>query len=223
MSTAERPTLLLVEDDKALGPMIADVLAGDYDVTLAANGQEGLHLGLVRAWDVIVVDRGLPVMDGLSLVAALRKKGIGTPVLMLTALGATADKVEGLDAGANDYLTKPFDLAELEARLRALTRRYEAPAGRLAVGEWDFEPAVRTVTSPYGEQVFLTAKEAGLLAALAGAPHRVFTREELIAAAFSPEDLPGVVDTYVHYLRRKIAKSVVRTVHGTGYQLGEPD
>lgn len=227
MTTAEGPALLLVEDDPVLGPLIAELLEPDFTVRLAANGQEGLHLGLTQPWDAMVIDRGLPVMDGISVISALRAKGIGTPILILTALGDTEEKVRGLDAGANDYLTKPFDGGELAARLRALTRTYgqpagEGPAGAVGIGTWEFHPASRAVRSLYGGTVSLTAKETELLAALAAEPDRVFTRDELLAAHFQETDQPGVIDTYVHHLRRKIDRSVIRTVHGVGYQIGDP-
>ncbi|MEW1806524.1 response regulator transcription factor [Pseudarthrobacter sp. NPDC080039] len=227
MTTGEGLALLLVEDDPVLGPLIAELLEPDFTVRLAANGQEGLHLGLTQPWDAMVIDRGLPVMDGISVITALRAKGIGTPILILTALGDTAEKVRGLDAGANDYLTKPFDGGELAARLRALTRTYgqpagEGPAGPVDIGTWEFHPASRAVRSLYGGTVTLTAKETELLAALAAEPDRVFTRDELLAAHFQETDQPGVIDTYVHHLRRKIDWSVIRTVHGVGYQIGDP-
>ncbi|MDQ0118101.1 two-component system response regulator QseB [Pseudarthrobacter defluvii] len=228
MTTGEGLALLLVEDDPVLGPLIAELLEPDFTVRLAANGQEGLHLGLTQPWDAMVIDRGLPVMDGISLITALRAKGIGTPILILTALGDTNEKVRGLDAGANDYLTKPFDGGELAARLRALTRSYGPPtghgppAGQVSLGTWEFHPASRAVRSLYGDTVSLTAKEAEVLAALAAEPDRVFTRDELLAAHFQGTDQPGVIDTYVHHLRRKIDRTVIRTVHGVGYQIGNP-
>lgn len=226
MTTAERLALLLVEDDPVLGPLIAELLEPDYAVRLAANGQEGLHLGLARPWDVMVIDRGLPVMDGVSLIAALRSKRVAAPILILTALGDTEQKVQGLDAGANDYMTKPFDAGELAARLRALTRTYSTPddggTALVGIGTWELDPASRAVRSVYGDTVSLTAKEVEVLAALAAEPGRVFTRDELLAGHFLPTDQPGVIDTYVHHLRRKISRTVVRTVHGVGYQIGDP-
>lgn len=221
MTTPDRPSLLLAEDDPALGPLIAELLEPDYRIRLAATGQEALHLGLTHSWDVMVIDRGLPVMDGLAVIAALRAKGIATPILILTALGETDEKVRGLDTGANDYMTKPFDAGELAARLRALTRTFAPPAGPVGIGSWDFDPASRAVRSAYGEVVTLTAKEAELLAALAAEPRRVFTRDDLLAAHFQSTDQPGVIDTYVHHLRRKISRTVIRTVHGVGYQIGD--
>ncbi|HKU04414.1 MAG TPA: response regulator transcription factor [Arthrobacter sp.] len=222
MTPADRLSLLLAEDDPALGPLITELLEPDYRVRLAVTGQEALHLGLTQPWDVMVIDRGLPIMDGLAVIAALRAKGIGTPILVLTALGETDEKVRGLDAGANDYMAKPFDAGELAARLRALTRTFSTPAGPVGIGTWDFDPASRAVRSPYGDVVTLTAKEAEVLAALAAEPGRVFTRDELLAAHFQSTDQPGVIDTYVHHLRRKISRSVIRTVHGVGYQIGDP-
>ena len=216
-----RPRVLLVEDDLQLGPLVAELLGTDFAVTLASDGRDGLELALSRQWDVVVVDRGLPRLDGLRLVKSLRAKGVATPVLILTALGTVPDKVEGLDAGADDYLVKPFDADELAARLRAMTRSYEIPRReRLAVGGWELDPTSRVLSSPYGDRVELSGTEAGLLAALAREPERVFSRVELLAAAFDAGDTPGAVDTYVHYLRKKTDKSVVRTVHGVGYQLG---
>lgn len=220
MTTPQLPSLLLVEDDPVLGPLIAELLQVGYSVELAHDGRAGLHQGLVRSWDVMVVDRGLPGLDGIALIAALRSKGISTPILILTALGATEEKVRGLDAGANDYMTKPFDADELAARLRALTRSYETTPQTLAIGDWELDTTTRTARSVHGLHVSLTARETELLAALAAEPHRVFTREELITATFHSTDLPGVIDTYVHHLRRKTSKSVIRTVHGIGYQIG---
>lgn len=221
MTTADRPSLLLVEDDAVLGPLIAELLDPDYRVRLVTDGQDGLHLGLTETWDVMVIDRGLPVMDGISLIAALRSKGIATPILILTALGDASEKVRGLDAGANDYVTKPFDADELAARLRALTRTFAPAAASVTIGDWELDPSRRSVRSVYGHTVQLTAKEGQLLSALAAEPDRVFTRDELLAAHFHASDQPGVIDTYVHHLRRKISKAVIRTVHGVGYQIGD--
>ncbi|WP_417233259.1 response regulator transcription factor [Arthrobacter sp.] len=225
MSPVRVPRLLLVEDDPALGPLLREMLADGFAAELVGDGPAGLHRGLTGDWDVMVIDRGLPGIDGIRLISALRGQGVTTPILILTALGAVADKVEGLDAGANDYLVKPFDLDELTARLRALTRdhgqqRPEEAAATVAVGSWELSERTRLLTSPYGDRVELSPAEARLLAVLAAAPERVFTRAELLEAAFSPEDGPGIVDTYVHHLRKKTARSIIRTVHGTGYHLG---
>ena len=221
MDMEELPRLLLVEDDPVLGPLIAELLALEYHVHIAADGQRGLHLALTGHWDAMVVDRGLPGMDGIDLVAALRSKGVGTPAIILTARGSTVEKIAGLDAGANDYMSKPFDAGELRARLRAVTRSFAPSTGQLAVGDWLFDPATRSLRSSYGEVVGLSGKESDFLALLAGNPDKVFTRQELLAELFHPDDSQSVIDTYVHYLRKKVSKSAVRTVHGLGYQIGE--
>lgn len=213
--------MLLVEDDPVLGPLIAELLEDDYRIRLVTNGKSGLSAGLGEPWDVLVIDRGLPDLDGIALIAALRDKGISTPVLILTALGGTDEKVRGLDAGANDYMTKPFDAGELGARLRALTRSYTQVHQTVGIGDWELNAVARSVRSVYGPLVTLTAKECNLLAALAMEPDRVFSRDELIRSAFPPTDQPSVIDTYVHHLRRKISRNVIRTVHGVGYQIGD--
>jgi two-component system response regulator QseB len=213
--------VLLIEDDRQLGPLVAELLGDDFEVALAADGREGLRLALGEVWDALVVDRGLPLVDGVSVVRSVRAKGVATPILILTALGSVPDKVEGLDAGANDYLVKPFDSDELAARLRALTRTYEPrPPALLPVGSWDLDPAARVLSSPYGHRVELSAAESSLLTRLASEPDRVHSRAELLSSVFDAGDTPGVVDTYVHYLRKKTDKTVIRTVHGVGYQLG---
>jgi two-component system, OmpR family, response regulator QseB len=222
MDNTPRPQVLLVEDDRQLGPLIVELLDEDFDVTLVPDGQQGLHLGLTRDWDVMVIDRGLPLLEGTALIEALRRKRVAAPILMLTALGSIEDKVEGLDAGANDYLVKPFNAAELAARLRALTRSYTMPDGRPDVGGWSFDASARFLVSPYGDRVALSPREAALLSLLARDPERVFSRDEILAAVFDRADQAGSVDTYVHYLRKKLGHSVVRTVRGAGYRIGEP-
>ncbi len=220
MAAADGPRLLLVEDDPALSSMLAEILGDEgYAVTVARDGQAGLHLGLVREWDVLVVDRGLPVIEGVDLVGRLRDRGVAAPALMLTARGTVADKVEGLDAGAQDYLVKPFDVDELLARLRALLRPVAPPRSELAVGDRLLVVGEGRVVGPGGE-VQLSRREAVLLETLARSPKRVFPRDELLERVFDNADTLGAVDTYVYYLRRKLGKEVVETVHGIGYRLG---
>lgn len=216
------PTLLIVEDDHALSDILTDLFTDEgYAVDVAGDAQQGLHLGLTRAYDAAIVDRGLPVMDGVELVSVLRSRGIGTPILLLTARGALDDRVEGLDAGAQDYLVKPFEVPELLARVRALRRRPDGSA-TLRAGRLSLDRVTRTVTgAAVGEDtVELSEREAALLAVFMGAPRRVFTRAQLLDSAFAGVDTAGAVDTYVHYLRRKLGRTVIRTVHGTGYRFG---
>lgn len=214
------PRLLLVEDDERLAPIMADYLGEDYRVTHRGDGEAALRTALDEEFDVMIVDRRLPGIDGVTLVQRIRRARIATPIIMLTALGTVDDRVEGLDAGANDYLVKPFEFAELLARLRALRRSYASSESSLAIGEWDFFPDDRVIQSPYIGPVALTPKESELLKLLAENPGRTFSRSQILSAVFTPTDLPGVVDTYVHYLRRKTEESVVLTVRGKGYRLG---
>ncbi|KFF60116.1 response regulator [Cryobacterium sp. MLB-32] len=216
------PRLLLIEDDPQLGPLIKQVLTEVYDVTLIADGPEGLHAGLTGGFEVMVIDRRLPGLDGLSVIETLRGKLITTPILLLTALGTTRDKVDGLDVGANDYLVKPFEFEELLARLRAVRRVFTGEGRSVAVGDWEYHPDSRTIYSPYDGRVLLTAKENELLRLLADSPQRTFSRLEILNAVFSVADTAGTVDTYVHYLRRKTDTDMVLTVRGHGYRLGQP-
>ena len=216
----DQPRILVVEDDRRLASMLAEILdAEGYDVTLAHDGQRALHEGLTRSFDVLLLDRGLPGLEGLDVLGRLRGRGVLTPVLVLSALGNPSDRVEGLDRGAEDYLSKPFDMAELLARLRALRRRSIERVPLLPVPGGSFDPAARTVTSPSGSVVELSDREAALLEILARRPGQVFPRGELVELVFPDAD-DGVVDTYVHYLRRKLGRHAVRTVRGIGYRLG---
>lgn len=221
VSTQEpSPRLLLVEDDPQLVEMLTRLLTGeDYAVDVATDGQRGLHLGLTRAYDVLVVDRGLPAIDGLDLLTRLRASGVTTPTLVLSALGNPADRVVGLDAGAEDYLAKPFDIEELLARLRALQRRHLDLARKLPLPGGTLDLDTRQVAIAGRPLVRLSARECTLLATLAGRPRKVFSRDELRVLVFDDAGVE-VVETYVHYLRRKLGRYIVDTVRGRGYQLG---
>jgi two-component system, OmpR family, response regulator QseB len=214
--------LLLVEDDADLSSMLTELLTEEgYAVTTVRDGQAGLHRGLVEQWDVLVVDRGLPVIEGVDLVSRLRSKGMSAPVLLLTARGTVADRVEGLDAGAQDYLVKPFDVDELLARLRALLRPLGAGATELTVTDGRRLVVGEQRVVGADDEVLLSRQEALLLETLARRPSRVFTRVELLDTVFGRADTLGAVDTYVHYLRRKLGRGIVETVHGVGYRLGQ--
>ena len=170
----------------------------------------------------IVVDRRLPGLDGASVVRSLRSGRVVSPILMLTALGAVHDRVEGLDAGANDYLVKPFEFDELLARLRALTRTFTGEGREIPIGEWRLYPDSRCVYSPYDGRIQLTERESALLRLFADHPLRTFTRAQILEAVFQADEQPGTVDTYVHYLRRKTDQDIITTVRGEGYRLGQP-
>lgn len=219
---SEGASILVVEDDRSLAAMLEELLAdGGYRVTLAHDGQRALHLALTETFDAVVLDRGLPLLDGLDVLSRWRRSGVSVPVLVLSALGNPADRVEGLDRGAEDYLTKPFDIDELLARIRALLRRHEATAAALALPDGAvFVPSLRQVESATGEIVMLSERESALLEVLARDRNQVFERATLLRAAFPVAEEPGVVDTYVHYLRRKLGRGVIATVRGLGYRLG---
>ena len=219
-SGLDRPRLLLIEDDQVLAPLLEELLRQDYRVDTAGDGQRGLHLALTREYDAMVIDRGLPAIEGVDLVQRLRSRGLSTPILLLTARGTLAERVEGLDAGAEDYLVKPFEIDELLARIRALLRRHPDTSAVLSLGSRNLRIDSRTVVGADAEPMELSRSESELLATLARRPDRVFTRPELLAAVFDPADGSGTVDTYVYYLRRKLGRRVIRTVYGVGYQLG---
>jgi two-component system response regulator QseB len=217
------PLLLVVEDDRALSVLLTDLFTAEgYRVDCAYDGQQGLHKALTGNHDALVVDRGLAVMDGAELIAVLRGRGITTPALLLTARGSVEDRVEGLDAGAQDYLVKPFEVAELLARVRALLRRADDAATVLQAGGLRLDLMARRVSgdTPGGDDVELSDRESALLATLMRTPRTVFSRPQLLARAFDGLDSDAAVDLYVHYLRRKLGKQVVRTVHGSGYRFG---
>lgn len=216
----QAPRILLIEDTPELVRMLADLLIDEgYEVDVATDGQRGLHLGLTRTYDVLVLDRGLPALDGIDLLTRLRSRGVTTPTLVLSALGNPADRVTGLDAGAEDYLTKPFDIDELLARLRALRRRHLDTARVLPLPNGCLNLETRQAIVDGDRSVRLSERECALLAVLAGRPSRVFTRSDLQSLVFDDAG-QDVVDTYVHYLRRKLGRGVVATVRGRGYQLG---
>lgn len=217
-----RPRLLLIEDDQQLGPLMRQILDEVYAVTLVDDGARGVEAALSSAFEVMIVDRRLPGLDGLGVIETLRRKRITTPMLILTALGTIQDKVRGLDAGANDYLVKPFEFDELFARLRAIRRVFTGEGPFVRIGMWEFYPESRTVYSPYDGRSILTERENELLRLLAENPHRTYSREQILGEVFGASDQPGTVDTYVHYVRRKTDADLITTVRGQGYRLGAP-
>src|SRR6185312_8130871 len=171
---AAGPRLLLVEDEAELAAMLRGLLVEEgYRVDVAADGQAGLHLGLTRGYDVVVLDRRLPGVEGLDVLASWRRSGIATPVLVLSARGQPADRVAGLDAGAEDYLVKPFDVDELLARLRALRRRHLDRARVLPLGAARLHLDSREVHDGQQPPVALSQRECELLATLAHRPQQV--------------------------------------------------
>jgi DNA-binding response OmpR family regulator len=215
------PRLLLVEDEAELAGMLCELLVDEgYAVDVAADGQTGLHRGLVHHYDVVVLDRRLPALNGLDLLGRWRRSGVTVPVLVLSALGNPVERVEGLDAGAEDYLTKPFDVDELLARLRALLRRHLDRAQLLPLPSGGLDVDAREVIGVDDDRIALSARECDLLATLASRPQQLFGRDDLLAMVFPGASNPIVVDTYIHYLRRKLGRGVIDTIRGRGYRLG---
>lgn len=216
--------VLVVEDETRLAELIARRLRHEcYDVDLAADGLEGLDRALTGSYDVIVLDRMLPELDGLDLCRRLRRSQIPTPVLMLTARRELEERVEGLNAGADDYLGKPFAFSELLARIRALTRRAERPllAAPLSVGDLTLD-AQRHRVMHGGQEVDLTPREFALLEYLMRNAGQVVSRDQILQRVWGYDSEPegNVVDLYIHYLRRKLGDrrgSTISTVRGLGY------
>jgi len=214
--------LLLVEDEARLANALRRGLVADgFTVEVAADGATGLELARHGDFDAVLLDVMLPRGSGYDVVRTLRDEENWVPVLMLSAKDGEHDQADGLDYGADDYLTKPFSYVVLTARLRALLRR--APQARppvLAAGDVRLDPATREVTVA-DTQVSLTPREFGLLEYLLRRPGRVITKVEILDHVWDPASAvnPNVVEVYIGYLRRKLGRQLVETVRGAGYRL----
>ena len=217
--------LLLVEDDPTLRAQLRSGLeAAGYVVDEADNGRDALHLGTTESFDAVVLDLGLPVLDGLSVLERWRAAGLRLPVLILTARDRWHEKVAGIDAGADDYLTKPFHMEELLARLRALIRRAQGLASPLLqCGSLALDTRSSRVTLD-GQQVNLTSHEYRLLAYLMHRPGTVVSRSELTEHLYA-QDFDrdsNTIEVFVGRLRRKLPPDTIETVRGMGYRLAGP-
>ena len=220
--------VLIVEDEVKLAKLLRRGLVEEaHAADVAGSGEDAVWMAAATEYDAIVLDLMLPGMDGLELCRRLRADGVWTPILMLTARDGVEDRIGGLDAGADDYLTKPFSFAELLARLRALVRR--GPGERpvvLAAGDLHLDPATRRVWRGDAE-IELSAKEFALLETFMRRPGRVLSRYELLEQAwdYEYEHRSNVIDVYVRYLREKIdrpyGRRSIETVRGAGYRLRE--
>ena len=218
--------LLLVEDDPRLADLVARLLQGErHVVEQAATGEAALELADAPGLDAIVLDVGLPDLSGLEVARRLRRRGSQVPILMLTARDAIPDRVAGLDAGADDYLVKPFAIEELAARIRALGRRGEPrPDGAsLSAGPVVLDEMTRAVFVA-GRRVELSPREFALLECLLRHPGQALSRDQLLDHAwpYDTEVVPAIVDTYVYFLRRKLGPEAggrIETVRGIGYRI----
>lgn len=224
--------ILVVEDEPKVGNALRDGLEAEgYMMTLARTGEEGFFHASARAFDLIILDIMLPGTDGIEVLRTLRKRGTKTPVLLLTAKDAIEDRVLGLDAGADDYLVKPFAFAELSARIRALMRRNKVePVSVLMIGSLEIDPDRRAVTRE-GSRIDLTPREFDLLEYLARNQGRVVSREMLARDVWKETaratPLDNVIDVHIARLRRKVddpfSTKLLQTVRGVGFMLsGEP-
>jgi DNA-binding response OmpR family regulator len=219
--------LLLVEDDERIAfPIRTELQHQHYVVDVAADGERGLELALMGEYSLIVLDLLLPKMDGVSMCHALRMKGYSGPILMMTARSSTQDKVLGLDAGADDYLVKPFELDELSARIRALLRRGGPQSPPiLRWGDLHVDPA-KCVASYQGKTISLTPTEYRLLTFFLRHPEQTFSTEVLLQSLWLAEDNPtqDVIKAHIKGMRRKLkdaglAEDLLETVYGFGYRL----
>ncbi len=218
--------ILVVEDEKKVASFIKRGLAEEgYAVDVAPDGEEGVGMALDGVHDLIILDIHLPKMDGLGVLQELRKKKMDTPVLLLTVRATIEDKVLGLDAGADDYLTKPFAFEELLARVRALLRRRaDAEPPVIQIADLTLDPARRLV-SRGNAKIDLTPKEYALLAYFMRNPGRVLTRTMISEHVwdYTFDTITNVIDVYVNYLRKKIdtgrEHKLIHTIRGVGYVL----
>ena len=220
--------LLLIEDEASVISVIQRSLsAAGHEITIAMDGQSGLQMAIQHEFDIILLDLMIPIMNGMEVCRQVRSSGISTPILMLTALGTTENIVSGLDAGADDYMTKPFKIAELEARIRTLTRRgkdteKEKNTDTLRIADLILDKNTKIVTRD-NQPVDLTATEFRLLEFLLHNQNKVLNRMEILENVWDINFNLGtnVVDVYINYLRKKIDKKnqskLIHTVFGMGY------
>ncbi len=217
--------LLIVEDEPALAKQLHDMLESyGYSVDIAPDGEEGHFLGSTENYDAVILDLGLPKLDGVGVLEKWRREGKTTPVLVLTARDSWSDKVSGLDAGADDYLTKPFKMEELLARLRALIRRASGHASaELACGAVTLDTRTSRV-SVNGNPIRLTAQEYKLLGYLMHHKGKVVSRTELTEHIYD-QDFDrdsNTIEVFITRIRKKLDTDLIRTVRGLGYVLEDP-
>lgn len=214
--------ILVVEDEHKIANSIKRGLEQEsYAVDVAYDGEEGYDLASTESYSVIILDLMLPKMDGITICKKLRAEGNHTPILILTAKGELNDKVEGLNAGADDYLVKPFAFAELVARIKALSRRPKEGLGTvLTSGDLSLDTVSFSVKKG-NEEIILSKKEFSLLEYLLRHKGKVVSKEQIIASVWDYEAdiLPNTVEVFIGYLRNKIGEDVIKTIRGFGYKI----
>ena len=217
--------ILIVEDDPDISSLVREGLdEAGYFTTVCRDGERALRLASSGSFSLILLDIMIPSMDGVQVCANLRRSGVNTPILMLTARDAVADRVTGLEAGADDYLVKPFDFVELLARVRALLRReHIKKQSQIEIDDLVVDTSGRTVTRA-GRDVYLTGREYTLLEALASHAGQVLSRDAILSRVWQDDQsVSNVVDVYIKNLRKKIDEGapnkLIHTVHGLGYVL----
>lgn len=212
----------MVEDEHKIANSIKQGLEQEnYAVDVAYTGLDGYDLAMTEDYDLIILDLMLPEMSGWEICKKLRQENIHTPILILTAKGQVDDKVEGLDSGADDYLTKPFAFEELLARIRALIRRPKQTNGTiLTAGPLSLNPVIFEVRLN-NKKINLTAKEFSLLEYLMRHPNQILTKEQITSHVwdYDADILPNTVEVYIGYLRKKLGSKIIKTIRGFGYKL----
>lgn len=226
-------SILLIEDDERVAELVKKGLeqTGDYSVTIVGDGKEGKHVALSHPFDLVITDIMLPSMNGTEVCQQIKEKRPDLPVIMLTALGTTDEKVEGFDAGADDYMVKPFEVRELTVRIRAVLKRFQDNLkfdNLLSFGSLTLDRSQKKVTREQ-QEIKLTPKEFNLLEYFLKHPNRVLTREEIAKKVWDTHFDTGTnfIDVYINYLRKKIDKPfstpLIHTKPGMGFILSEDE
>ena len=221
--------ILLIEDDSDLCSALHATLKKEgYEADICVRGDDAIYYASSSSYDVLILDRMLPSLDGLSVLQILRRNGITTPVIMVTAMNGIHDRIDGLDAGADDYLVKPFDIGELLARIRALVRRPPVLNQNelLTYSNFTLNTSLHTLRTEY-KTVTLSNKETRLLEFLIRNKGQILTREQLITRVWGIDSMieDGNLDNYIYFIRRRLksanCKAEIKTIHSVGYQLIE--
>lgn len=219
--------VLIIEDDRDLcNTLKMQLLSENHTADCCYTGSEALYFAMTGSYDLILLDRMLPEIDGLSILRSIRQSRIDTPVILTTALGTVDDRIDGLDCGADDYLVKPYDINELLARIRALSRRPKVFTGHQCLFYQDirFDPDARILSAQEREEK-LTKREALLMEFFLRNPEMTLKREQLFSRAWGPDGAveEGNLDTYIYFLRKHLrtlkSPASITTVHGVGYRL----